>query len=96
MKRDWSKYSKETLETHLEKVNFKIDTDDPQTSWNIFENFLLPVIDEIVPLVPFLNNQTQSSLKEPKIINQKLNLRKKLLKKLKNEKTNLLRDRVKI
>ena len=95
MKRDWSKYSKETLETHLEKVNFKIDTDDPQTSWNIFENFLLPVIDEIVPLVPFLNNQTQSSLKEPKIINQKLNLRKKLLKKLKNEKTNLLRDRVK-
>jgi hypothetical protein len=53
MKRDWSKYSKETLETHLEKVNFEIDTDDPQTSWNIFENFLLPVIDEIVPLVPF-------------------------------------------
>ena len=80
LKRDWSKYSKELLNAHLERANFNIEADDPQSSWNNFEYTIMSIIDQIAPIVPFLNNETQSSLKNPYIITHKLNLRKRLIK----------------
>ena len=35
----------------------------------------MPVIDKIAPSVPFVNNETQSSLKEPKGITHKLQIK---------------------
>ena len=95
MKRNWRTYSKENLITLLNEIQFNIESNSVQASWNLFENLLLPIIDKIAPLTPFENNATSSSLKEPRIIKNKMNLRKRLLRKLKLEKTNVLRDRIK-
>ena len=81
--------------TKLAETNFNFTTDDSQSYWDLFENKLITIVDEIVPLTPFILNQTLSSAKPPKNIKHKLNLRKRLLKTLNNSPSNSLRDRIK-
>ena len=95
IKRSWQSYSKQSLLTELAGVDFNILTDDVQSTWNNFESVLLPVIDKIAPLVQFSNNLTVKSLKPSSVIKTKLNLRKRLLKPLKNNPSNVLRDKIK-
>ena len=37
-RRDWRKYSKESLCNELSLIDWKIDTDGVQGFWNVFEN----------------------------------------------------------
>ena len=94
-KRCWRNYSKDKLCNELSRVEFRMDSDDPQSLWNSFENELLTIVDELVPYVPFSNNQSLKSLKTPIPIKNKLNLRKRLLKSLDKRPSNILRDRIK-
>ena len=62
--------------------------------WNHFENDLIPIIDELAPFVDFVNN-TKVEKNLPNAINNKSNLRKRLLKKLKHTPTEELKQRIK-
>ena len=88
-------YSKQSLLTELARVDFNIITDDVQSTWDKFESVILPVIDKLALLVQFSNNLTVKSIRPSSVITTKLNLRKKLLKKQKNNPSNVLRDRIK-
>ena len=78
-KRDWRKYTKDILLTHLSRANFDLTSNSSQSIWNHFEMSLLPIIDELVPIVDFINN-TKTKNQNNITINSKLNLRKRLLK----------------
>ena len=95
IKRCWKNYSKDKLLAKLRNANFIMNSQDPQFIWNNFENELVTIIDELIPYVPFINNQSKKSQEAPPLIKRKLNLRKNLLKKLKSNPSNVLRDRVK-
>ena len=56
---------------------------------------LVPIIDNLAPLEPFFYNCSSNSLKPSHAIKRKINLRKKLLKSLKSNLSNKLRDHVK-
>ena len=88
LKRDWRSYSKNLLLTKLQTVQFNVDYESPQDLWNNFEITLLPIVDEIVPYAEFCNNTVSNSNSTPKYIKNKINIRKKLLRKLKIDKTN--------
>ena len=77
------------------KLECDFEADQVQAYWNKLEALLLPIIDNIAPLTPFKNNVTVASTEVPDVIKRKLNLRKKLLRSLKTNKTNVLRDRIK-
>ena len=51
--RDWRKYSSDVLNAKLSGVNWNIDIDNVQEYWNVFENKLIKVVDELVPLTSF-------------------------------------------
>ena len=90
----WTNYSKENSIHVLSNVDFNIELTASSLQWNIFENIVLSVIDELVPLVPFLNNKTMQSTITCPIIKSKLNPRKKLLTKLKIVKSNEIRNQI--
>ena len=64
-----------------------------QSCWNAFESELVRVVDEVAPLVEFLNNSVKSVVTPP-VIKNKLNTRKRLLSKLKRNPSNEIKDRV--
>ena len=43
------KYSKEKLNVKLSLIDWNINVDDVQEFWNILENKLINIVDEIVP-----------------------------------------------
>ena len=94
MKRNWHFYTKEKLLEALALVNFNFETDQVQSFWDKFESSLLPIIDNLVPMVPFINNCSSNSIKPTGAIKRKINLRKRLLKAQKNNPTNELRNRI--
>ena len=94
-KRSWISYSKIKLLNELSQVTFKDRTDDVQSTWNNFEAILMPIVDKLVPLVEFSNNSTIKSTKPTNTIKRKINLRKRLLKSIKDNPTNAQRDRIK-
>ena len=55
----------------------------------------MPIIDELVPIEPFLNNCSSKSQRPSPSIKRKLNLRKRLLKSIANNASNELRIRIK-
>ena len=75
IKRCWKNYSKDKLLAKLSNVNCIINSQDPQFIWNHFENELVTIIDELIPYVPFINNQSKKSQEVPFQIKRKLNLR---------------------
>ena len=44
-----------------------------QAIWNIFESIILPIIDEMVPYLPFIENATIKSVEPSAIKNDKSN-----------------------
>ena len=96
MKRNWQNYTSTKLNELLSTINFDIEADLVQDIWNRFEAALLPVIDDLIPYAPFIENTTVKSSEPSKKIKQKINMRKKLLKLIKTQKTNELRNQIKI
>ena len=79
MKRDWRNYSKDKLILKLQCCSFSTNINCVQESWNRFENVLINVVDDIVPLVPFVDNSVKEKM-SPKLKNL-FNQKKRLLKK---------------
>ena len=78
MKRNWQFYTKEKLNECLSQVNFDIMADRVQDIWNKFDNVILPIIDELAPCEPFIDNITVNSIAPCKIVKRKINLRNNL------------------
>ena len=76
--RDWRNYSKDLLCDKLSNINWDIDVCDVQQFWNVFENLLIKVVDEIVPMTVFHGNVVKNNT--PRIIKNKINKRNRLLK----------------
>ena len=93
-KRSWKNYNKEKLIIELRNIRFDQEPNDPQNYWNMLEYKLLPIIDKLSPIVAFSNNVTIKSTKPNKIIKNKLNIRKRLIRNLKHNSSNELRDRI--
>ena len=60
-RRCWKNYTKEKLENLLSEINFETDIDDVQEMYNVMEHKLLTVIDNLIPITAFTNNQTAAS-----------------------------------
>ena len=55
-RRDWRKYSKESLIVKLNSVDWNIEIDEVQEFWNVVESKLIQINDDIVTLVDFDTN----------------------------------------
>ena len=76
IRRSWYKYSPEMLCAGLSKVDWSNTATDVQGVWNDFENKLIMVVDDLIPLSDFKNN---IQVKLPsQLIKKKLSLRKRL------------------
>ena len=94
VRRSWQNYSKEWLLAGLAHVDFGDGFTSVQSCWNVFENSLVEIVDKICPLVPFINNSTVESIKPTPVIKNKINLRKRLLKRLKITKDQQTKNRI--
>ena len=56
MKRDWRNYNIEKLNSRLGSVIWENDIDQVQHYWNSIERAIVEIVDELAPLVPFINN----------------------------------------
>ena len=56
-KRDWRYYNKQNLVNFLNTVQFNMNLDCVQETWNRFENKIINVIDVLVPIVPHSNDK---------------------------------------
>ena len=93
IRRDWRNYSKEVLCSKLGVVDWVLDITDVQEYWNVFENKLVCIVDEVVPLVKFLGNKVNSNY-TPNHIKNVLNIRHRLLKNLKKCPTQVLKAKI--
>ena len=62
MCRDWRKYSKDVLNEKLSNIDWNIKIDNVQEYWNVLENKLIKIIDELVPLTSFDGNVVKSNV----------------------------------
>ena len=62
---------------------------------NEIENKIIKVVDILTPLLKFTNNQLEESSTYPDWVKRKINLKKKLLKKLKSESNQETKSRIK-
>ena len=53
---------------------------DVQQHWNVLENVIIDVTDEIVPMIEFLPKMQTKLATNPAWVNHKINIRKRLLK----------------
>ena len=95
MRRNWLNYSKQNLLHLLSLENFDIETDNVQSTWNKFKTTLINIVDALAPLEPSNNSNKGYKHKSNLNINRKINLRRKLLHKIKITPTNETRDRIK-
>ena len=95
LKRNWQKYSKEKLIIELNNVNFECNIFSVQDFWNHFEHKLINIADKLAPLETFTNKSTVKSQVPPSHIKSKLNLRKRLIKRLKADKNPDTQNRIK-
>jgi hypothetical protein len=93
IKRDWRKYSKENLSSALSMLDWNINIENVQEYWNVFENMLIDVVDEIVPLTDFVNNVAKNT-KPPKEVNNMLNVRKRYLKQFRSNPSQALKLKI--
>ena len=73
-------------------MDWNINIDNVQKFWNVFENNLIRVVDEIVPLTDFVGNVVKSNI--PKNIKNKINKRNRLLKSFKKSPTLGLKSKI--
>ena len=93
LKRDWRFYSKSLLCNKLANVEFNVSSNNVQECWNDFENILIVIVDEILPM----RNHCNEVIIAPHcpFIKHKLNLRRRLLKNFKTRPTLDLKQRIK-
>ena len=91
-KRNWQNYSKDKLLLALSNSNLVFEAHQVLGYWNKFKQIIKPIVDGLVTMKPFFNNCSSNSVKPTTAIKRKLNLRKRLLKSLKNHASNELRD----
>ena len=94
IRRNWSNYSKERLLNTLKYIDLNIDCINVQQYWNCFENLLINVIDEIIPIVETIP-QNFKNTKLPNSIRTKINQRHRLIKKNKISPSVLLKTKIK-
>ena len=91
-RRNWKNYSKENLINMLSEADWDIKDDTVQGFWNSLENKIINIIDGLIPLSAMTSDvRNQSST--PRIKNL-MNVRKRLVKKLRTDKSADLRIRV--
>ena len=78
-KRDWRNYNKQNLVDLLSEIDFNMNLDCVQETWNRFENKFINVIDYLVPIVPHVNDVILNSDYNSKI-KKLINCKKRLLK----------------
>ena len=93
-RRNWRNYSKTLLIELLAEVKFDLEITSVQELANDIESKIIKVVDKMAPLSKFINNILEETT-HPFWLKRKINLRKKLLKKLKQDKTPELRNRLK-
>ncbi len=92
IRRNWKHYSKERLNALLAEVDWNITDDSVQGFWNTFENKIIKIVDMLIPM----SSESISVKKQtctPRIKNL-MNLRKRLVKKMRDDKSVELRCRV--
>ena len=94
IKRDWRNYTVEKLNSRLSTVIWENEIDQVQHYWNYIEREMVGIVDELAPMVPFVNNSTCSST-TPVLIKNKLNIRKRLLRSIKGNPNEEKRLRIK-
>ena len=94
IRRSWRGYSKTLLLNELHKVDWSIKYDSVQSYWNCFENKLVKVVDRLCPLSTFISN-SDSNTTVPQHIKNKLNIRRRLLSKLKTKKCSQIKMQIK-
>ena len=95
LRRNWKNYSKDKLIQALAAVDFSVETDSVQASWNLFENSVIEIVDNLAPLELTEANSTSKVAKNVNLnVKRKLSLRKRLIKNLKTNPSNNLRDRI--
>ena len=69
-----------------------IEVEDVQQYWNVFENKIIKIIDEIIPISNFKGDVIKE--KTPKNIKNKINRRNRLLKNFKQNPNLELKNRI--
>ena len=77
------------------EVQFDLEILTVQDLYNEIENKIINIVDTVAPIRKFTNNQQEESSKHPEWIKRKLNLRKRLIRKLKLDKTQETKSRIK-
>ena len=84
---NWKNYSKSLLIESLNDVIFDLEISTVQDLANDIENKIIGVVDNLVPICKFNNNRLEKTTTHPDLLKRKINQRKKLLKKLKQDRT---------
>jgi hypothetical protein len=79
----------------LNNIDWSTEADTVHTSWDLFENKFINVVDTLAPVTEFVSNLTKKSML-PLFIRKKINKRKKLLKQYKYNKCIQIKSQVKI
>ncbi len=95
IKRNWRNYSTVRLLSMLGNEIWDLQGDSVQDSWNEFENKLIRIVDEIVPLTKFTNNNYVKINTTPEMRNL-INIRKRHLKKYKQSKNPEIKIKIKL
>ena len=85
-RRSWKNYSKAGLINLLNEVKFDLEITTVQELSSDIENKIINVVDTIAPISKIKNTQLEDSTIQPEWLKRKINLRKRLLRKLKKEK----------
>lgn len=93
-KRCWRGYNSENLCDLLKNVDWRITDDSVQGYWNSFETKLIDVVDKIAPMKEYCG-VTSRKTELPQALKTKFNIRKRLLNKLKTDKSPALKKRIK-
>ena len=94
-KRNWKKYDVAILNDKLSQEDWQFEADSVQDYWNILEDKLINIIDELIPYEISINN-LHCSEKGSNYINNKLNKRKRLLKNFNKSKNSELKMKIKL
>ena len=93
-RRNWKNYNTEALNDKLAQETWTFEADSLQDYWNILEVKLINIVDELIPFEQATNNFHLSEA-GTSFINNKLNKRKRLLKKFNSNKTVALKIKIK-
>ena len=89
-KRNWKTYTQSKLVEELEKIDWLFRTDDVQSFWDLLEDRIVGVCDDLIPYESYVNSKPVIDINPP-FIKNKLNRRSRLLKLFNSNKNPLLK-----